>query len=430
MKNIPVTVLSLGIVTIIYFSCGTTVSTGGGTGTETVNTYAMRPDGMPAAGAEAKIIEARFWIDSIQNGASPILRKAIADDNGRIELCFPEHDATVNLQIDHEDGALLLPLPVSVRDHLDTVRLQSHASFSGTFDDSSAPPSRVLLAGTSYQSSVNESGAFIFKEVAPGSYAVLSVNDALPAPAVADGIALTLKEGAVLQQQMLPVDSSRLLIDNFESGIGPTSLGRIIPVFGWYVLSDSLYYYWHVEKAEWTKGVSSVIGHSPICYDSTADGTGGRALSFSTVLDPLSSRANALIGITFKPLSNSGIDLSSMSAFSLRASGKGTIRVRFESTGLDSASSLLSHYAYPIRLSNVMQQYTVPVDSLRILEPVSYASRYPWKTESKNILRIEFEFSPNANDRGDSLSCTLDDFYLEGISITSLLEGTEKYKDD
>ncbi|MBN1578315.1 MAG: hypothetical protein JW913_17270 [Chitinispirillaceae bacterium] len=425
MKNILITVFSLGTMTIFYVSCGTAVSTGGGTGTETVNTYAMRPDGTPAAGAVAQIIEARFWIDSIHNGASPVLQQTIADENGRIEICFPEHDAKVNLQIDHGDGALLLPLPASARDALDTLRLRPPSSYSGTFDTSAALPSRVMLAGTSYQASVDQAGAFSFATVAPGFYALLSVNGtSSSAPVINDGIALTLKEGTSLAHLALPAIADRILIDNFESGIGPTSLGRIFPVLGWYVLSDSLYYFWDPAAEVWKQGETRKIGTSFILYDSVPDGKGGQALRFRTVLDKISLYANALIGFSLKPLSGEGADLSAMSGFSFRAAGKGTIRVHFETRDLDSASAMRSHYAYPLKLTSTMSDYFIPVDSLRIIEPVPYADEYPWSRESRHVERIEFVFAYTVNNRGDTLSCVLDDFFLEGIPVAALLPGS------
>ncbi len=430
MKNALLIILTTCAAAVFLPSCSSSVSTDGGTGTETVNTFALRPDGTPAAGAVARIVDAGGWFDSVKQGVSPVILEAVADKRGCIKLSVPKQTRLFNLQIDHGSGACLIRFTALMSEMPDTIRLQPQASYSGSFDSSASPPSRVLLSGTSYEAQVDETGAFFFSSVAPGSYAVLCINDRLPKPVLSDGIALTLESGKTFSEQRITADAERLLIDNFESGIGPTALGRILPVLGWYVLSDSLYYYWNIDRMEWTKGVSSVIGHSPIYFDSVSTAPDGKAFSFSTVLDTVSPFANSLIGISLKPLSSKGLDLSTMKSFSVRASGNGTIGVRFESAGLDSVTSMLYHYAYPLKLSKNSQQYTIPVDSLRIMgpaEPVMYSPvRYPWKNESKRVLRIEFEFSPSLNKRGDSLYCVLDDFFLNGVSVESVLSNSKK----
>lgn len=421
ISKIPV-LLIIALTAAAVFHCNSVQSTGGGT--ETVNTFARLPDGTAAAGAIARIIEARWWVDSISNGSSPVIGQAVADNRGHVKIDFQKHDARINLQIDHEKGALLLSLPAGKRDAADTVHLLKTASLSGTVDGASGKPSRVFLAGTGYEASVDASGAFSFANVAPGSYAVLCATDAASGTMLAGNGALTLGEGADRTGYGLSGPANRVLIDNFESGIGPTSLGRIFPVLGWYVLSDSLYYFWNSSEEQWVQGTSTVIGNSPIYYDSVTS-AGNKAFSFSTVLDPVSYRANSVAGISLKPLSKQGIDMSSLTAFSLSASGKGILRVRFETMKLDSASSYLSNYSYPLKLTGTLQDFTIPVDSLRILEPVSDASKYPWAEESKHVLRLEFAFSTSENNRSDSLYCTLDDFYLEGVSVTSFMKSSE-----
>ena len=419
-KEIAVTLL-ITITCGIFQSCTDTVSTRepGGTGTETINTFAMLPCGSPAAGATAQIIDARWWYDSVAQQTSPVICTAVADANGHIEICFSERDDLINLQIDHQAGGILVPLPVQARNNIDTTYLESYATYSGNCSNTATAPDYLLLTGTDYKVPVNESGIFLFQKVAPGPYAVLGVSDLPTSARTTLGISLTLQAGTTVENQTLETADDRVLIDNFESGVGPTSLGRIFPVLGWYILSDSLYYSWEPETAAWTFIPTTAIGQSPIYGDSVADGNGGTAFNFSTILDPISYYANALIGFSLKPLSKTGVDLSGMTGFSLRAGGKGTIRVRFESAGLDSIS-ILSHYSYVIELSDTMASYRVPVDSLTIIEPIINANNYPWKQESKKIIRIEFEFSTNNNDRSDSLYCTLDDFYLEGISVESL----------
>lgn len=388
----------------------------GGTGTETVNTFALLPDGTPAAGATAKIVEDEFWIDRILEGESPVIHETVADEGGFISLCIPEQKGRVNLQIDHCKGSLLLSLPAGTCLAGDTIRLKPNAAYGGSLPPGSSIPDRVVLSGTSYDAHVNNTGTFFFKKVAAGPYGVVCMSG----HDIAGTGALTLEAGNTVIGERTDLPPDRILIDNFESGVGPTALGHLFPKLGWYVLSDSLHFYWDAQEAGWAQGTPSIIGRSPISYDSTDDGNGGRAFTFSTTLDPHSPYANALVGISFKKVSEHGIDLSGMTGFSLRLSGEGVLRIRFESYGLDNVS-LLSHYTYEVELTETMKQITIPVDSLTIIEPFLGSDYYHWNNESKYILRVEFELSVNSNPSGKRLTCTFDDFYINGITVNDLL---------
>ncbi|MBN1758996.1 MAG: hypothetical protein JW863_11795 [Chitinispirillaceae bacterium] len=414
------TALLIAFTAMAVFQCSPIESTGG-TGTETVNTFARLPDGTPASGATAKIVATLSWIDSISSGSSPILWEGIADEDGRIsfDISAEELTAPVNLQIDHEEGALLFPLESDMANLGDTVQLKTTSSLSGTVDISAGVPSRLLLSGSSYETGVDASGIFSFSNVAPGIYTVVTALKTASELYLSNSDSLTLSEDSATTGYEIPPPVNRLLIDNFESGVGPTSLSRIFPLLGWYVLSDSIYYLWNPTNKRWERGISGVIGNSPIYYDSIVT-EGNTAFSVSTVLDRVSLMANALFGFSLKPVSDQGANLSTITSISLRASGKGVLRLRFESLGLDTVNSRLSHYTYPFVLADTMGTYTIPVDSLRILEPINDSASYPWEQESRNVLRIEFEFSTSENDRGDSLYCTIDDFYFNGVTISDL----------
>ncbi len=390
----------------------------GGTGTETINTYAILPDGQPAAGAVAKLIEARWWIDSVHRGSSPVVMQAVADDKGRITLKYPSSARYINLQVDHEKGGALLRVPQSgcSGESIDSVHLQSYAVCSGSCESLSST-TRVLLAGTNYESSVTGGGIFSFEKVAAGSYVALGMNG-INLPEITGRLSLTLEAGSTQSGRVLPSTEDRILIDDFENGVGPTSLGGIVPGLGWYVLSDSLYYRWDPDLALWVRDKSKILARSRIYHDSTDDGNGGKAFTFSTVLDD-SYFANAVAGFSLRPLRKEGIDLSPMTGFSFRASGEGRMRVRFETERLDNIS-YVDHYTYLLTLADSMKTYDIPADSLRMLSLETYESVYPWKSVSKNVIRIEFQFSPAENGHSDSLHVTLDDFYLEGVSLMSL----------
>jgi len=416
MKTTVFSIALLVISSAIYISCSSTVS--GGTGTETVNTFAMLPDGSPAAGATLSIVEARCWVDSISQGRSPVIKKIMSDKRGFFEFNLPEDHQNLNIQIDHTDKGLVIALPAGSRLLADTLHLKPYASYSGILDTDSSSAMEVLISGTSYRTTVSDNGEFEFPGVAPGIYSLVVCT---PNNTIAGVSPCNLEPGSVSYGDTIEIANRRLIIDNFECGVGPTSLNSLIPGFAWYVLSDSLYYLWSNEEWAWKEKSIDPIATSWISFDSVPDGNGGKAFRFSTVLDRVSMYANALVGFSFKPVSENGADLSAMTGFSLRASGSGTIRIHFETYYLDSASDMGSHYAYPLELTPTMTEYTIPVDSLRIIEPVSYAANHPWSREAKRVNRIEFVFAYGANNRGDTLTCTFDDFTLEGVPASSVI---------
>lgn len=417
--------LLLALSLLVTTDCTQSVS--GGTGTETVNTFASLPDGSPAVGATVQIVDAAHWIDSIERFTSPVIGKGTTDKNGYFAIEIPRRKGTVTLQIDHEETGSAITIKPTQSSDLDSIKLEKYASLSGSFTDTTTTPKYALLSGTAYRTEVTDSNSFSFDKVAPGTYALLS-QGASKTDDIQLDTSLTLESGKQYTLDRFDTVSNRIVIDNFENGIGPTSLGTVFPKLGWYVLSDSLYYYWDTKTSLWKKGISAVIGNSPISYDSLMDSTGNHYFTFSTTLDKYSYYANAVIGISMSSLSPGGIDLSAMTGFSFKASGNGNVRLRFETANLDSLKSGLSHYTYVTPLTKTMQTYSASVDSLKIITKISDEANYPWKKEARNVLRIEFSFTPDENDRGEKLTLNLDDLILEGVSLTSLAEQSANKK--
>ncbi|MCX7725500.1 MAG: hypothetical protein N2053_01495 [Chitinispirillaceae bacterium] len=403
---------------LLILNCNYSVSQYGGSGTETVNAFVFLPDGSPARGANVELIDNKGWIDSIAVGSSPVINKCSTDKKGFFSLEIPTDNSSYNLQIDHQGGGIFIPLPVANKEPL-KIQLKPYNSLKGSFTNDSTPI-ELFLSGTSYSTKTTESFYFYFPAVASGSYALICKNRNNNLW-IANMFSFENGEKEYYFDK-LSAKIDRLLIDNFDAGVGPTSIGKIFSTaLGWYVLSDSLYFYWDNGEKEWTQGKSSIIGRSPIWFDSITYESNNKAFTFSTILDTSSPYANALIGINTKQLTGKGIDLSTLKNFSLRAWGKGNIRVRFESKGLEDYGYVLSFYTYIIKLQKNPTNYLIPVDSLKIIEKGPNPLSFPWEREAKNILRIEFEFSPSDNSKGDTLTLYLDDFYLEGITLSKLL---------
>jgi hypothetical protein len=216
----------------------------------------------------------------------------------------------------------------------------------------------------------------------------------------------------------------RLLVDDFEIGVGSSFLAKIFPcVLGWYVVSESGKLEWNSSLNTWVWTAFPNQDTSRNCHSSIdivqSPGAGG-ALEISTVHDSTCINPYATAGIGFRECNTNGIDLSSMKSFSLRVRGNGLVWVRFETKTLDTVTNKVSNYSFPIVLTDIWQSLRVPVDSLRILPSIQTAAQHPWAQESRNVIDIEFEFSQSVNALRDTLHMFLDDFYLDGVGIDVL----------
>jgi len=392
---------------------------GTGTGTETINTYALLSDGRPAIGASVRIIDATGWFDSIDIGASPVLQDLITDSLGRFAIVKTNAAKSVNVQIDHAEQGLFIPF-TTLSNLDDTLRLQTYASYTGSFRIDDQAPRQVLLSGTIYQTAIGPTNAINFNKVAPGAYMVLGVSGSMPQFQVATCGAVTLYPGVASVDTALNSSFDRLLIDNFENGVGPTALGNLIPSLNWYAVSNTDLILWDKTTKSWDtrmnpSGCSSTATLSPV-----SGATSPTAMDFSGTLDANCSGPYSIAGISFVGFNPKGVDFSTMTGFSFTAHGKGIIWVRFETKMLDTATNGQSNYTYPIQLTDTVTNYFVPVDSLRILPAIQSPWQFPWSVVSKNLIDIEFEFSIKTNSGVTPMQLIIDDFYVNGVHLEDL----------
>jgi hypothetical protein len=411
---LPVILLAMTV------SCGLD-SLAGGSGTETVNTFAALADGTPAQGATVWVIDPEQWLDSISEKTFPVILRTVADSQGRIVFVLPDRNRPFNIQVDHSDQGLLLQSITASQLTGDTILLEPYASCTGSFTTVGYDINQMYLSGSTYQASIGSEGNFFFNNVAAGTYTLVGVSGAPSPYRVTICGAITLSTSVRSTDTALNTAFNRLLVDNFESGLGPTSLGGIAPELWWFTVSDSGMLNWKRSSSSWRWTPSPYAGHSYTALTPIIGDNGGTALRFTAVLNnTVASPLSVTAGIYLKDLNKRGLDLSAMTGFSMRSRGKGMVRVRFQTANLDSISMLVSAYTYQFKLTDTWQQSAIPVDSLRILEPVYFPTLYPWSKESKRVLRIEFVFSKYENAFGDSLRLDLDDFFLEGVGVDVL----------
>jgi hypothetical protein len=418
MRHLPISLLLIPVCATVFLSCGLN-PLAGGSGTETTNSYVALADNTPAEGATICIINPAAWIDSTAVKASPVIYRAVANQSGRFSLDLCDLDMPVNIQIDHMEQGLILQSTTLAQIAGDTLRLEPYASYTGSFSDLSRSITQIYLSGSTYQASLGSNNAFFFNAVAPGSYTLVGISGAPSPYRIATCGALTLSSGISYSDSDLNQEYDRLLVDNFESGIGPTSLGGIAPQLWWYTVSDSGMLAWKRSTNVW-KWYPYSNGHTFTSIGPVPDAGGGTALQFTAVLSNKVSTPIATSGIFLKDVNENGLDLSTMEAITLQTRGNGTVRVRFETKTLDSVYLYVSSYTYLLKLTDTWHERTISVDSLRILDPIIYPHLYPWSRESRNVLRIEFEFSEDENKLGDTLHMEMDNIYLEGVGVEVL----------
>ncbi|MBN2036685.1 MAG: hypothetical protein JW768_08100 [Chitinispirillaceae bacterium] len=413
------TALSLiAVCAAVFFSCGLG-PLAGGSGTETTNSYVVLADNTPAEGAIIRVIDPAAWIDSMAVKASPVMVRVVADRSGFFSLDLCDRSMPVNIQIDHMEQGLLLQSTTLTQIAGDTLRLMPYASYTGSFSDLPHSITQIYFSGSTYQASLGSNNTFFFSAVAPGSYMLVGISGAPSPYRIATCGALTLSPGMSYTDTDLNQKYDRLLVDNFESGIGPTSLGGIAPELWWYTVSDSGMLAWKRSTNTW-KWYPYSNGHTFTSIGPVPDAEGGTAVRFTAVLSNKVAAPIATAGIFLKDHNENGLDLSAMNAIVLRARGTGTVRVRFETKTLDSVYYLASAYTYLLQLTDTWQERTISIDSLEILDPILFPYLYPWSRESRNVLRIEFEFSEDENEPGDTLRVEVDDISLEGVGVEVL----------
>jgi len=414
-----VKLLFIFITTAVLFSGCQPQVTGGGSGTETINAYVCFSDGKPAKGANVKIIDALGWMDSVRRGSDGVIKYAVADSYGKIELPVQDSNLSLNLQIDHSDEGVFVNLGKNNIRDMDTFRLKAYSTYKAFFDSSSGEVGEILLSGSSYRSQSLKDGTFVFDKVAPSVFSVIGISrkSALMTYAVCGSVSLA--SGKTTSEKLLNKEFNRTLLDDFGYGtVGPSCIGKIIPTVNWYAVSDSSLILWNDDKRcmDVITNDTSYMSHTYMSMESVVNKAGSRSMRFISVLDTGSGGSPyAITGLSVLKVFENGIDLSQMKSISFKAQGKGTVWVRIEAKTL--IDSTTGNFTCPVQLTESLTDYCITVDQLRIMPEIENAYRYSWAAESKKILNIEFEFNCYVNPRGDTLSMIIDDLYLDNVGI-------------
>ncbi|HEX2959344.1 MAG TPA: hypothetical protein VHO70_21095 [Chitinispirillaceae bacterium] len=379
----------------------------GGNSSETTNVAIVTPDGEPASSAKVKIIDAGNWSLNVASRQSPIADSAEADDHGVVTLKnLPA--ATLNLQIDHPDGGILIRnFTTGDTDTQETITLQKYSSVRGSCLVKQGRAESVTLEGTSYESVINDDKSFVIQAASPGLYPLL-IKSGSGEIAIAN--LLNLRAGQSTNAGTLSADFADLLVDDFKDGDYYSILWPMTNGF-WYGMVDTL------------DG-----GTSQMTLSIGPDSDGLNAIMANIVLNYRPQMAWAGFGVAIGRL-HSEWDLGAIDGISFEARGSGTIRVSLESGIIDSITPW-PHFGYVITLDSTWRRYDIPVDSLSlIVNSKNYEMGVTLPQAIKRICRLEFEAeSIYHNLPVENVSIKVRNVYLKGISASELLIQMKNYR--
>jgi hypothetical protein len=397
---------------LLFPECTLDSNIAGGSSTETVNACVILANGSPARNAVVRVIDADGWLDSIGKKKSPVIDSVKSDSNGTISLKKSMFDKLVNLQVDHEyEGFFKRAVTISMIN--DTFRLSRYSSLYGQRDTSFDSSSEFYISGTAYApvSCVNDVVSFV--NIPPETYSVVLRNK--NSSRVTPCAVVSSTAGAKQAIRWSNVLETRLLIDNFDEGMGPSSIGLIQPKVYWRASNGSAISRWDFSLNKFV--VSATTNNSPAVNLFTfTDNSGNKCGKIFFKPDTISGSSFSVSGgVSFRELRTSSVDLSSMKSFSFTALGCGVLWVKLRSANVDNLSSE-SNYCYSVALSQTVKKLTIPVDSLKIIPALSSYTG-TWMNDSKQIMAIDFEFSSVANTSKDLIYAIIDDIYLNNVGI-------------
>ncbi len=409
---------AITIFTLLMLSCSHSPTAGGGSGTETTNSFVFLASGAPAANCRVKLIEPSAWIKNSTSKSGVVLDSAVTDENGLFSIEYDQASSnrTLNLQLDHDSAGLLKrDLSFNGIDSA-TFTLQKYSVIEGTLEGTQEN-AVVLVEGTTYSASVENDGTFALHKVPSGSYA-LFVNESGD---LRSGSSVTIPSDSIIQVIIPDYNRNEFLFSDFESGyVVPGMKAAGIPIF-WYLFSDSTSKRYEYEIGSWTvlppedfvkSGNSSVTSSIMTAENS-------KGLSMNASLDQTIEVSYAGLGIVFYTDDNSGIDLGSLDSIRCDLQGQGTFKINL----------ICSHPEYDaeVRFSQYHDlEQTVSTVSFGLESfapdpntPDSLATSL--KEASGYVRMLEFAFFKSDNAR-ENVFFTIDNVVFEGCGVEDLIQ--------
>lgn len=397
---------------LISGGCSSSPVAGPVAGVETSNGngfVALLPTGAPAANATVRIIDHAAWSNDATAGTSAVVDSAQTDAQGRF-FVDEAYYHNYNIQIDATTGGQVLRRyqfsgsPTSI----DTVRLHSYISLSGTAISQSGLAKSVHIAGSTYQATVAANGTYTLAGVPaiPLDIFISVQNQAETILAWAKSIAAPPQAGMLVES--LTVTPNRVLIDDFSSGIiWSTVLGATTGGGQWFPFSD-------LDLG----GASSAL--IDIAKDAAA--TSGNVLKLDAIISKASATHYAGCGILFGQTGTQSeyFNLSSMTSFTFmaRASKACEMSVYFTSQAHAFQSEGVS-LGTDISLTDQWITFNIPSDSLSAIL-ASTGDTISWQQAVPYVNKLQFSPVPTAGTTNDSITVWIGDVYINGINAGDL----------
>lgn len=221
--------IAMLVLAVLLAGCGTDANVQGGGATETDNSVhilATSSDGSPLPGARILLVRTDTWLRDVAATGSPTTFAGTTDPDGRLRVAsLPEGEWSAQLDTLSQGADIPLGRDTATR----ILKLQPLSRLDIGLGGSAG--ARLLAVGTTWGATTDSVGRATL-HLPPGRRSLVSARDSALAPLAA----VTVSVGSRLDTT-LPAPPRRLVLDDFASGNGRTTLSDYTGLGRWFVNS-------------------------------------------------------------------------------------------------------------------------------------------------------------------------------------------------
>jgi len=361
--------------------CSSDRSAGGG-GIEIPNglEVAVRDStGKPVVGARALVLAGEDWSSRLASGLPLVVDSVVSGPDGRLVL--PRRGESFWLEIAGSAGSARLDSRWG--DKQVAVLAPVHG-VDGQIPSGAPLPASVRLAGTDRVSAVDASGRFRFDGVPRGSYTLVASRTR----GVGDYAGQAVLGSAGLERLAIHLDTSGILLDDFEDGDLAWSLSDLFGYSWWWIRADAP-----------QDSLARVFGITDV-RQAVQGSASGRWMGVR-VLDAAPLPAWSNFGLDLGLLEGRLPTLARFSAVRLKVRGQGDWTLRLATH----AGATADTWVAPLSLDTAWKTVRIPASSF--VSQATTRSGLPASTRLRNLL-----FQTDSAGRLD-----VDDVVLEGVRL-------------
>lgn len=368
-------------------SCGDSQQVSSKGGTETTNGITIvASNGEIAPYATLEIINLSAWKKVFNSNSIPVIDTLIADENGYVVLPELSEARVIIVTYESDDGIEVAQLDESTK----TTQLSTALTINGT----SLVGDKIIIAGTTFESSINDDGSFSISGVPPGEYDLLLEIDSI------------MEVGAYIDVK----NDTTITIDPLNRSI------RFANFYG----SN------HNSAIEWIGGLISqkvLVSAGSIMLNDEDNLESGH---YDIYLDDsLPKNYVGFAMVLSQPDSTNEFNLSGTNTIRLLARGSGEIMCKIWSPLLDSVRNALGSenkymYLAYFTLTSEWKEHVLTLDDFEIAnsdlaESIEIKEAAPLNSVFARVRRMELITSLN-NETGMNYEFELKSMYLDGVS--------------